>query len=62
MSTLEIHQKDGNIWRMDVLGSLEIGRQRIGEPNPIQFIQGSGENGFDRLIVAPLAEGKSPSN
>ena len=56
MSTLEIHQKDGNIWRMDVLGSLEIGRQRIGEPNPIQFLQGSGENGFDRLIVAPLAE------
>lgn len=56
MSTLEIHQKDGNIWRMDVLGSLEIGRQRIGEPNPIAFIQGSGENGFDRLVVAPLAE------
>ena len=56
MSTLEIHQKDGTIWRMDVMGSLEIGRQRIGEPNPIQFIQGSGENGFDRLIVAPLAE------
>jgi len=56
LSTLEIHQKDGTIWRMDVLGSLEIGRQRIGEPNPIQFIQGSGENGFDRLIVAPLAE------
>jgi len=53
---LEIHQKDGTIWRMDVMGSLEIGRQRIGEPNPIQFIQGSGENGFDRLIVAPLAE------
>jgi adenylate cyclase len=53
---LEIHQKDGTIWRMDVLGSLEIGRQRIGEPNPIQFLQGSGENGFDRLIVAPLAE------
>ena len=41
---------------MDVLGSLEIGRQRIGEPNPISFIQGSGENGFDRLVVAPLAE------
>ena len=56
MSTLEIHQKDGTIWRMDVLGSLEIGRQRIGEPNPIQFLQGSGENGFDRLVVAPLAE------
>ena len=56
MSTLEIHQKDGTIWSMDVLGSLEIGRQRIGEPNPIAFIQGSGENGFDRLIVAPLAE------
>ena len=56
MSTLEIHQKDGTIWRMDVMGSLEIGRQRIGEPNPIQFIQGPGENGFDRLIVAPLAE------
>jgi adenylate cyclase len=56
LSTLEIHQKDGNIWRMDVLGSLEIGRQRIGEPNPIAFIQGSGENGFDRLVVAPLAE------
>lgn len=56
MSTLEIHQKDGNIWRMDVLGSLEIGRQRIGEPNPIAFIQGSGENGFDRLVIAPLAE------
>ena len=56
MSTLEIHQKDGTIWRMDVLGSLEIGRQRIGEPNPIAFIQGSGENGFDRLVVAPLAE------
>jgi len=56
LSTLEIHQKDGTIWRMDVMGSLEIGRQRIGEPNPIQFIQGSGENGFDRLIVAPLAE------
>jgi adenylate cyclase len=56
LSTLEIHQKDGTIWRMDVLGSLEIGRQRIGEPNPIQFLQGSGENGFDRLVVAPLAE------
>ncbi len=56
MSTLEIHQKDGTIWRMDVFGSLEIGRQRIGEPNPIQFLQGSGENGFDRLVVAPLAE------
>ena len=56
MSTLEIHQKDGTIWSMDVLGSLEIGRQRIGEPNPIAFIQGSGENGFDRLVVAPLAE------
>ena len=56
MSTLEIHQKDGAIWSMDVLGSLEIGRQRIGEPNPIAFIQGSGENGFDRLVVAPLAE------
>ncbi|MEI7854175.1 MAG: adenylate/guanylate cyclase domain-containing protein [Planctomycetota bacterium] len=56
MSTLEIHQKDGAIWRMDNLGSLEIGRQRIGEPNPIAFIQGSGENGFDRLVVAPLAE------
>lgn len=56
MSTLEIHQKDGNIWRMDLLGSLEIGRQRIGEPNPIAFIQGSGENGFDRLVIAPLAE------
>jgi len=56
LSTLEIHQKDGTIWSMDVLGSLEIGRQRIGEPNPIAFIQGSGENGFDRLIVAPLAE------
>ena len=56
MSTLEIHQKDGTVWNMDVLGSLEIGRQRIGEPNPIQFVQGTGENGFDRLIVAPLAE------
>jgi len=56
LSTLEIHQKDGAIWRMDNLGSLEIGRQRIGEPNPIAFIQGSGENGFDRLVVAPLAE------
>jgi len=56
LSTLEIHQKDGAIWSMDVLGSLEIGRQRIGEPNPIAFIQGSGENGFDRLVVAPLAE------
>jgi adenylate cyclase len=56
LSTLEIHQKDGTIWRMDVFGSLEIGRQRIGEPNPIQFLQGSGENGFDRLVVAPLAE------
>ncbi|NDD99997.1 hypothetical protein EB008_06905, partial [bacterium] len=41
---------------MEVLGSLEIGRQRIGEPNPIQFIQGTGENGLDRLVVAPLAE------
>ena len=56
MSILEIHQKDGTVWSMEVLGSLEIGRQRIGEPNPIQFIQGTGENGLDRLVVAPLAE------
>ena len=54
--TLEIYQKDGTVWSMDVAAAIEVGRQRIGEPEPIQFVQGTGENGFDRLVVAPLAE------
>ncbi|MSR49875.1 MAG: adenylate/guanylate cyclase domain-containing protein [Gemmataceae bacterium] len=56
MITLEIYQKDGTVWSMDVAAAIEVGRQRIGEPEPIQFVQGTGENGFDRLVVAPLAE------
>lgn len=56
MTTLEIHQKDGTVWSMEFSNAMEIGRQRIGEPNPIQFVHGTGENGVDRLIIAPMSE------
>lgn len=31
--TLEIYQKDGTVWSMDVAAAIEIGRQRIGSPS-----------------------------
>jgi len=54
--TLEIQQKDGSVWNTQIIGAIEVGRQRLDDPKPIQLVSGTGDNGFDRLIIAPLNE------